>query len=529
MSDGQMSLPPRLKVGGRNPDVLTCIANLSNDEVFSPPDIASQMLDDLTASWARDNDGEDIWTNHSLRFLDPCTKSGVFLREITRRLSLGLAQRIPDLESRINHILTNQVFGLAITEVTALLVRRSVYCSKFANGDHSVFSNAKSPSGNIWFERLEHTWDGNRCSFCGCGRALFGDDNSRENHAYGFIHTEAPFEFCRQVFGENMQFDVIVGNPPYQIDSDGNTRSMPIYQKFVDAAIKLDPQYVLMITPSRWFAGGLGLDDFRRRMLTDGRISSLVDYPDAGNVFPGVEIKGGVSYFLWSSNHSGDAHIQTCREGAASIPMTRRLDEFDILVRENRAISIVRKVLAFNETPMSELISSQKPFGLLSNFSCYTLKQNHPSDVRYYGVHGGKRTEGWVARSKVTMNELSIKHNKVLLPEAGSDGGKSIQDSVIGTPWLVPGDSVCSQTFLFIPVADETAGQAIVKYLSTKFARFLISQRKISQHTKADTYRWLPQQDSSIDWTDSLLFEKYNLTPDEVQFIETMIRTVDFA
>lgn len=514
---------------GRNPDVLTCIANLSNDEVFTPPEIANEMLDEIALEWARDHNSENIWANERIRFLDPCTKSGVFLREITRRLSTGLVQRIPDLKTRINHILTNQVFGLALTEVTGLLARRSVYCSKFANGDHSVFSQAKSPSGNIWFERLEHNWDGNRCSYCGCGKALFGDDDGRENHAYALVHTKTPLEFCRQVFGENMQFDVIVGNPPYQIDSDGNTRSMPIYQKFVDAAIKLDPKYVLMVTPSRWFAGGLGLDDFRRRMLTDGRISSLVDYPDAGNVFPGVEIKGGVSYFLWNSTHSGDAHIRTCREGTTSAPMLRRLDEFDILIRENRAISIVRKVLGFNETPMSDLISSQKPFGLLSNFNGYTLKKCQSDDVRYYGVHGGKRTEGWVARSKVLMNEVSIKYNKVLIPEAGSDGGKSIQDSVIGTPWLVPEDSVCSQTFVFIPVADESEGKSIVTYLSTKFARFLISQRKISQHTKADTYRWLPQQDCSIEWTDSLLFEKYNLTPDEVQFIEMMIRTVDFT
>lgn len=513
---------------GRNPDVLTCIANLSNDEVFTPPELAGQMLDELERVWQLQHDGEDIWSNERTTFLDPCAKSGVFLREITRRLVTGLAIRFPDIETRVNHILQNQVFGVAITELTGMLARRSVYCSKYADGYHSIFKESPTPYGNIWFNRLEHEWVGNRCVYCGCGKELFGSDVERENHAYGLIHTDDPLEFCKNIFGNNMKFDVVVGNPPYQIDSDGNTRSMPIYHKFVDAAIKLDPQYLMMVTPSRWFAGGLGLDDFRKKMLSTERIATLVDYPDAGNVFPGVEIKGGVSYFLWSRKHSGKTTVLTIREGMDSVAMERNLGEFDILIRENRAISIVRKVLLLHESAMSDIVSSQKPFGLLSNFSDYTKDPTQSDDLRYYGVHGGKRTSAWVSREKVTMNEGAIHYRKVLIPEAGSDGGKSIQDSVIGTPWVVPGNSVCSQTFMFIPVPDEDTGHSIVAYLATKFARFLISQRKISQHTKADTYRWLPQQDWSQSWTDEILYEKYGLTSDEINFIDMMIRTVDY-
>jgi len=153
---------------GRNPDVLTCIANLSNDEVFTPPEFANRMLDTLADAWAADHAGANIWADSSVRFLDPFTKSGVFLREITSRLIAGLAEEIPDLQARADHILTRQVFGIGITTLTTLLARRSLYCSKHANGDHSVTRNFKSEAGNIWFERVEHTWQA-RMQVLRCG------------------------------------------------------------------------------------------------------------------------------------------------------------------------------------------------------------------------------------------------------------------------------------------------------------------------------------------------------------------------
>ncbi|PJC12756.1 MAG: restriction endonuclease, partial [Comamonadaceae bacterium CG_4_9_14_0_8_um_filter_60_18] len=142
---------------GRNPDVLTCIANLSNDEVFTPPELAGRMLDMLAQAWAADHGGANLWADKTVRFLDPFTKSGVFLREITSRLTEGLAQQMPDLQERVNHILTQQVFGIGITRLTSLLARRSVYCSKHANGAHSIAKGFASDAGNIWFERTEHT------------------------------------------------------------------------------------------------------------------------------------------------------------------------------------------------------------------------------------------------------------------------------------------------------------------------------------------------------------------------------------
>ena len=326
-----------------------------------------------------------------------------------------------------------------------------------------------------------------------------------------------------------MHFDVVIGNPPYQIEAEGNTRTMPIYQKFVDAAIALDPRYLVMITPSRWFAGGLGLDDFRQRMLTDHRVSVLVDFPDAGDVFPGVEIKGGVSYFLWDSSHSGSTATQTFRAGVASPLVNRSLDEFDVLVRESEALPILRKVLDTNPESLSELVSPQKPFGLLSNFSKYSEKKVAPDDYRFYAVSKGKRIEGWVRRSHISMNAALAKTRKVLIPEAGSDGGKTENDVVLGRPWVVPGNSVCTQTFMFIPVRNEDEARSVESYLATKFVRFLISLRKISQHTKAGTYFWVPQQSWDRKWSDADLYKKYKLAKNEIAFIEKMIRPMDLS
>lgn len=282
-----------------NPDVLNCIANLSNDEVFTPPHLAKEMIDLLEKSW-KERYGEDIWTNPDIRFLDPCSKTGVFLREITQRLVNGLENRIPDLQDRVNHILTNQVFGLAITELTALISRRSLYCSKWANQKHSICTDFKDSKGHIWFERCEHTWSGKktsknrRCSYCGASEKQYRRDSELESHAYAFIHSDSSQNLLEEIFGENMQFDVIIGNPPYQLKDGGhNASASPIYQHFVEKSLELEPKYAVFITPSRWFAGGKGLDDYRKKMISDHRMKVLVDYPKLYEAFPGVKIRGG--------------------------------------------------------------------------------------------------------------------------------------------------------------------------------------------------------------------------------------------
>src|SRR3989338_8009643 len=341
-----------LKNDNYNPDVLTCLANLSSDEVFTPPQLANQILDLLPKA---------IWSDKNAKFFDPVCKSGVFLREIAKRLNAGLEKEIPDKQKRINHIFKNQLFGISITELTALLSRRSVYCSKKANGEYSVCEIFDDPQGNIRFKRIEHAWENGRCVFCGASRDEYDRGGELETHAYQFIHTNNPEE----VF--NMKFDVIVGNPPYQLNDGGGmgTSAIPIYHKFVQQAKKLNPRYLTMIIPARWFSGGRGLDEFRDTMLKDDRIRVLHDYMNAGDCFPGVEIKGGVCYFLWDRDNRGKCKVYT-HDGDTIISESERplLEKgANTFIRYNQAIPILRKVQSNKENSFSDIISANDPFG----------------------------------------------------------------------------------------------------------------------------------------------------------------------
>jgi site-specific DNA-methyltransferase (adenine-specific) len=283
------------------PDILDCLAQLSNDEVPTPPKLARAMLDILP---------EEVWSDPNYRWLDPFSKSGVFLREVASRLLVSLAAWEPDFEKRREHIFRNMLFGTSITEMTGIISRRSLYYSHDASGEHSVV-RFDTESGNLPFVPAQHSFgnDG-RCSICRAPKGL-ERGSSRENYAYSFIHGAYPTKEMA-----NMKFDVIVGNPPYQIDDGGHgTSATPVYHYFVERAIALAPRYIVMITPSRWFAGGKGLDDFRARMLSDKRIRHLVDYPKLYDGFPGVKIRGGVSYFLWDRDNPGPCQVQTMWDG----------------------------------------------------------------------------------------------------------------------------------------------------------------------------------------------------------------------
>jgi len=534
-----------------NPDVLMCIANLSNDEVFTPPELVNQMLDTLATSWAAANNGTSIWADKEVSFLDPCTKSGVFLREITKRLTVGLEKQIPDLTERVNHILTKQVYGIAITELTSLLARRSVYCSKFANGIHSIARKFQSEDGNISFQRIEHTWIGSRCKHCDASKSVFDRSTTLESYAYPFIHTDDIRSWTEQVFGGKMHFDVVIGNPPYQLTDGGGgsgTSAAPIYQHFVKQAKALDPRYLVMVIPSRWFAGGKGLDDFREDMLNDNRTRVIHDYLLVGEAFPGVAIQGGVLYFLWDRDNVGDCEVVTHYEGKVMSTSTRALLEpgAEVFIRYNEAVPILKKIVAIEggkkdsvllpeEKRFSNLVSSRKPFGLTSNHKVRSEKRKTDLIAYWNGGAGFKQSgKGWVSPSEVTDDKGLIDKWKVFIGKAYGDrgGGGASRDSfpkaVLGRPFVGEPNSVCTETYLSIgPCSSELEARNICSYIACKLTRFLIMLHKPSQNTTQKVYTFVPMQKFSKPWTDEKLYAKYGLTKSEIAFIEKVIRPMN--
>ncbi|GAB9100532.1 Eco57I restriction-modification methylase domain-containing protein [Bradyrhizobium diazoefficiens] len=518
---------------GRNPDVLTCIANLSNDEVFTPPELANRMLDSLAEAWAADNGGANIWANKGLRFLDPSTKSGVFLREITRRLTIGLAEAMPDLEERVTHVLTKQVFGIGITHLTSLLARRSVYCSKHANGMHSIAKGFTSDAGNIWFTRIEHAWLDGRCKYCGANQRDYDRGDELETHAYALIHTDNIKTRLTELFGADMQFDVVIGNPPYQLGQSGGEAigsfAMPIYQKFVEAAKAIEPRYLCMVTPSRWFAGGRGLDDFRSEMLADRRLRILVDYPDSREVFAGVDIAGGISYFLWDASWNGKCEVTTISGGASGPPLSRYLNEYDILVRYNEAVPILERILGSSGGGAFDSLAKQvapiQPFSIRTNFRGAPNNDGMINPVLIY-QNGGT---GFIERDAIPRNTGWVDQWKVFLSGTASEHGGQTDKSgtrrvfsriLIGRP-----GTACTETYLvagrFRTKAEATNFAA---YLRTKFVRFLVSLRTNTQHLYSERFAFVPKLPMNSEWTDEKLYQRYKLTKAEIAFIEKMIR-----
>ena len=511
----------------RNPDVLNCIANLSNDEIFTPPELANRMLDTIAEAWTMDHGGANLWAEPTVKFLDPCTKSGVFLREITTRLTKGLADQIPDLQKRVDHILTTQVFGIGITRLTSMLARRSLYCSKHANGAHSIVNSFTNETGNVWFNQLEHNWTGNKCRYCSAQKKNFDRDDELETHAYAFIHTDEIETSISEIFGRPMQFDVIIGNPPYQMaGGSGGSSDSSIYHKFVQQAINLEPRYVCMVVPSRWMAGGRGLDDFRTIMLKGDKLKTLIDFPDSSEAFPGVQIKGGVCYFLWDGSHNGTCELTRITGGVENIQKNRELGEYDVLVRDERAIRILKKVLSKNELSILDLVSSDTPFGLATNFKDWH-KKGGPDQIVLHLINRGKRTKGFIDRRQIKKYVKAIDVWKVLVPKAYG-AGESFPHQILGKEIIAAPPSVCTQSFLTVsPFEAESAATSFASYYHTRFFRFLVSLRKITQDALRSTYSWVPMQSWDRVWTDEMLFEKYGISDDEVEYLISRIRPMD--
>ena len=442
---------------------------------------------------------------------------------ISKRLLKGLETQIPDLQKRIDHIYKNQIFGIAITELTSLLSKRTLYCSKYPNSKYSV-TKFDSVEGNIRFRETKHEWKNNNCVFCGANKANYDRDEALESHAYEFIHTTNPEELW------NMKFDVIIGNPPYQMsdggDSDKENRkrggAIPLYHKFVQQAKKLEPHFLTMIIPSRWFAGGRGLDEFREQMLNDNRISKIIDYPISSECFQGVEIKGGICYFLWDKNYRGECEIKTIRNGKSSTLRRPLLEnKSSVFIRYNESISILRKIVAFNEKSFELLVSTQKPFGFRT---FYKGKTNaFKNSIKLYG----NKNISYVALDDVSLNQGWISKHKVYISMAYG-AGEDFPHQIINKPFYGQPNSCCTETYLVIgPFQTKEAADNVISYIKTRFFRFLILLKKNTQHASKTVYQFVPMQDFSESWTDEKLYKKYGLNEEEIAFIESMIRPMD--
>ena len=498
-----------LNINNYNPDVLSCLANLSSDEVFTPPQLVNNILDLLP---------KDIWGDKNARFLDPFCKTGVFLREIAKRLDTGLEKQIPDRQERINHIFSKQLFGIGITELTSLLSRRSVYCSKTANGKYSVCETFDKQEGNIRFERIEHTWKNGRCAYCGASEAILKRGEELETHAYEFIHTQNPEEIF------NMKFDVIVGNPPYQLSDGGFGRSAsPIYQKFVQQAKKLNPRYLTMIIPARWFAGGKGLDDFRSEMLNDNRIRKIVDFENASDVFPGVDVAGGICYFLWERDSRGQCQVTNLHNGN-EVVSTRPLNEFSTFIRHSKAVPIIRRVIARegnNRRRLSDVVSPRKPFGLPTNY-----KPKEKGVPCWFMQKIGLK---FANKSDINDKGGLLKKWKLLIPKAPIAGQTDFSRPVgfyyEGNTRIAKPGECCTESWI-VACAFSTRVEVVSfkSYLFTKTVRFLLLQNVISQDVTKQKFSLVPDLGKyEGEYTDELLLKKWGISKEEWEFIDSKI------
>ena len=494
-----------------NPDVLSCIANLSSDEVFTPPELVNQMLDLLP---------QELFRDKSTTFLDPACKSGVFLREIAKRLDIGLEAQIPDRQKRIDHIFTKQLYGLAITELTSLLSRRSLYCSKHANGKYSVCTKFKNEKGNIHYSRIEHTWETGRCIFCGANEAGYDRGEDLESHAYSFIHTEKPEELFK------MKFDVIIGNPPYQLSDGGHSRSAsPIYNTFVEQAKKMNPRYLIMIIPARWYAGGKGLDEFRKNMLDDKRIRRLIDFENSSDVFPGVDVAGGICYFLWDRDNPGICSV-TSNYNDEDYTTDRNLNEFGVFIRHSKAVPIVKKIISIERSDknLNEVVLPSKPFGIRGH--------HKPSNSGIPCHFTQKQGLLFVKKADVVDKFDVINKYKLLIPRAPiagqTDFSKPIGFYYEGNVRIAKPGEVCTESWLVAFTSSLLEEVVSFKsYLFTKTVRFLLLQTVVSQDVTREKFVFIPNlKKYDIIFDDGILRDRWKITDNEWEFIDSKIKTI---
>ena len=381
--------------------------------------------------------------------------------------------------------------------------------------------------------KAKHNWSkAGKCESCGANQDEYDRDETAESYAYPFIHGIDPTKVFK------VKFDVIIGNPPYQLSDGGHGRSSsPIYHRFVQQAKKLEPRYLAMVIPARWFAGGKGLSEFRQSMLTDNRLRAMHDFLSASDIFSGIGLKGGVCYFLWDRDSPGacqvTTHFKDWPVSSASRPLLEK--GVDVFIRFNEAISILKKVAAVeivesksHSLPESKrfdrLVSSRKPFALTTTFKGKPTKR--AGDVLVY-QNGGT---GYTPKSSITTGTELIDKWKIYVGRAapGTGNKDTYPHKIISTPFIGEPESVSSETYLCIgPFDSRGESESALSYLSCQFTRFLILLHKPAQDTTRKVYKFVPTQSWDKKWTDDDLYAKYGLSKSEIAFIEKIVRPMD--
>lgn len=540
-------------------DILETITNVGNDEVFTPKKICSEILNALP---------KEVWSNPNYKWLNPCTKNGIFEREIALKLNDGLKEIIPDEEVRKKHILQNMIYAIGLTKFTSYVARRTLYYCMDANKKYDGekakdghYVNGYAIGNGTWFDNNEgniltpnkdHTFGkDDRCEFCGIrNTSRYVDPLQKEQYAYEFIHYDDPKTGVNNRFfkgDRKMKFDIIIGNPPYQLSDGGAQASaIPIYQKFIENAQKLHPRYICMIVPSRWMTGGKGLDTFRKHMLRDRHMLSLCDYPNSKEVFPNNDIKGGVCYFVWDSEYNGKCHVKTMT-ATKPLESERYLDDSgeDIFIRDPRLLKIKNKVFKNLIPTFDEIVSVRKPYGLSAETMNDAKKFNLPEfsstecpgGYKVFGLDNSyQRTWKYIPKDYPLpkISPCLLKY-KVFIAEAYGSG---VLGEVPSAPVLSKPGELCTETFLEIgPFDKEKEASNVIQYIKTKFFRCFVSIRKQTQHTTRKIYSFVPKQDFSdsgdINWNldineiDKQLYKKYDLDEDDIKFIEENIEAMD--